>query len=563
MPPSRRAAAAPPPPLLPALYRPSLALLTDLYELTMACGYWRLGMRDHEAVFHLTFREHPFDGGFTVACGLASAIEWLERLRFDRADLEYLATLRSEDGRRLFPKGFLEELGRLRLRLDVDAVPEGTVVFPHEPLVRVRGPLLEAQIVETALLNLINFQTLVATKAARLALAAHGEPIVDFGLRRAQGPDGGISAARAAFVGGVVATSNVLAGRLLGIPVRGTHAHSWVMSFDSEREAFAAWAKAMPSNAVFLVDTYDTLAGVAHAIEAGRDLERRGYRLAGVRLDSGDLAYLSREARRMLDEAGFHETRILASNELDENVITSLELQDARIDVWGVGTRLVTAYDQPALGGVYKLGGIRAPGEPWRHVLKLSEQRAKISVPGELQVRRYAIDGEAVGDAIWDGWSGVPDDCTIVDPLDATRRKQLRAEDCSGEDLLVPVFRRGRRVFELPPLAASQARTREQLALFHAGIKRLVNPHTYPVGLEEGLFDLQTRLILEAREATKRDAPRETTTATQREAAAKRAVTRARKGTAARPAKPAKRGAAPAPGRGTKRAARAPRKGER
>lgn len=485
--------------MLHDLYRSSLALVTDLYELTMACGYWRQGLVDHEAVFHLVFRNQPFGGGFTVTAGLGYALDYLSELRFTGEDLDYLATLLGDDGKALFPPEFLSFLGDFALRCDIDAVPEGTVVFPQQPLLRVSGPLWQAQILESALLNIVNFQSLIATKAARVCLAARGEPVLEFGLRRAQGFDGAIAAARAAFIGGCAATSNVLAGRLLGIPVKGTHAHSWVMAFASEVEAFAAWAEAMPNNAVFLVDTYDSLEGVRHAIDVGRTLRARGYRLSGIRLDSGDLAYLSREARKLLDAAGFADTRIVSSNDLDERVIASLEEQDAAIDVWGVGTRLVTAYDQPALGGVYKLSAIRAPGGRWQHKVKLSEQRAKVSTPGRLQVRRFAVGGELVGDAIWDELLGLPpDEVVIVDPLDHTRRKHLAQNDSVG-DLLVPVIRGGRAVYVSPPLAAIQQRVREQLASFHAGIKRFVYPHTYPVGLERRLFDLQTRLILEAR----------------------------------------------------------------
>src|SRR5437879_4590648 len=315
------------------------ALLTDLYQLTMAYGYWKTGKADQEAVFHLLFRKQPFEGGFTLACGLADSLRYLLGFKFEKPDLEYLGQLKGNDGRRLFEPAFLKYLGRLKLRLDVDAIPEGTVVFPQEPLLRVRGPILQAQLVETALLNLVNFQSLIATKAARVCLAAQGDPVVEFGLRRAQGIDGGLTASRAAYIGGCAATSNVLAGKLYGIPVRGTIAHSWVMTFGDELEAFAAYAQAMPNNTVFLVDTYDTLRGVERAIEIGRRLREQGHELQGVRLDSGDLAYLTREARRMLDEAGFFATRILASGDLDEDLIEHLkQAQNAPISIWGVGT---------------------------------------------------------------------------------------------------------------------------------------------------------------------------------------------------------------------------------
>ena len=477
----------------------SLSLLTDLYQLTMAYGYWKLGRGEQEAVFHLTFRRHPFEGGFTVACGLHAAIDYLQSLRFDESDLSYLATLTGNDGRPLFEPPFLDYLRGMRFTCDVDAIPEGTVVFPHEPLVRVKGPILQAQIIETPLLNLVNFQTLIATKAARVCLATKGEPVLEFGLRRAQGIDGGLSASRAAYVGGCAATSNVLAGKLFGIPVKGTHAHSWVMSFDDELEAFEEYAQSLPNNCVFLVDTYDTLEGVRRAVEVGKKLRARGHEMVGIRLDSGDLAYLSIEARKILDEGGFPRAQILASNDLDEHIITSLKEQGATIAVWGVGTKLVTAYDQPALGGVYKLSAIRErPGAQWQYKLKLSEQTAKVSNPGVLQVRRFRSAGEFVADAIYNEPTGCPDPCTIVDPMDLTRRKTID-RGTTFEDLLVPVFRCGKLVYSPPALEQVRQRTADQLAGFHAGVKRFMHPHQYPVGLEKGLFDLKTELVLKAR----------------------------------------------------------------
>jgi nicotinate phosphoribosyltransferase len=477
----------------------SLTLLTDLYELTMAYGYWKSGTWEREAVFLHHFRKPPFGSGFTIACGLAPVIEFLERFRFADDDLEYLASLLGNDGRPLFEREFLDVLRNLELTCDVDAIPEGTAVFPHEPLLRVRGPLLQAQILETPLLNLINFQTLIATKAARICRAAQGEPVLEFGLRRAQGIDGAISASRAAYAGGCAATSNVLAGKLFGIPVKGTHAHSWVLAFDSELEAFDAYARAMPNNCVFLVDTYDTLQGVRHAVEIGRKLRDRGHEMVGIRLDSGDLAWLSIEARRILDAEGFPEAQILASSELDEHLIESMKLQGSRITVWGVGTRLVTGDEDPALGGVYKLTAIREPGGAWKHKVKLSEQSLKITTPGLLQVRRFRYNGEYMADMIWDELLGPPPDApTIVDPKDMTRRREIPA-GTPFHELLVPIFRQGRRVYDPPSLHDVRARTLEQLDHFHLGIKRFVNPHQYPVGLELGLFDLKTQLILDAR----------------------------------------------------------------
>ncbi|HSN25332.1 MAG TPA: nicotinate phosphoribosyltransferase, partial [Kofleriaceae bacterium] len=364
------------------VYGGSLALLTDLYQLTMACGYWKSGESEREAVFHLTFRRAPFGGGYAVCAGLAQAVQFLERLHFDAGDLAYLATLRDRENKPLFPREFLDYLGALKLSLTIDAVPEGSLVFAHEPVVRVTGPIAHAQLVETALLTIINFQTLIATKAARIVSAARGAPVLEFGLRRAQGIDGGISAARAAWIGGVAGTSNVLAGKLLGIPVAGTHAHSWVMFHGDELEAFRTYADALPGNCTFLVDTYDTLEGVRHAITVGHELRARGHELAGVRLDSGDLAHLSIETRRLFDEAGLPGAKIVASNDLDEHLIASILEQGAKIDAFGVGTKLVTAFDQPALGGVYKLAALRsADGAAWDYKLKRSDQPAKLTIP--------------------------------------------------------------------------------------------------------------------------------------------------------------------------------------
>ncbi|MFO0582975.1 MAG: nicotinate phosphoribosyltransferase [Anaeromyxobacter sp.] len=487
------------------LYRPALGLLTDFYELTMAAAALKTGLAGKEAAFTVSFRHHPFHGGFTVAAGLEHVADLVESWRYDPEDLAFLAAQRGADGEPLFEPAFLRALETLRMDVDVDGVPEGTVVFPGEPVLRVTGPVLPSFLLESAILAVVNFQTLVATKAARVALAARGEPVLEFGLRRAQGLDGALSASRAAYLGGCAATSNTLAARLFGIPARGTHAHSWVMLHGDEREAFESYARAMPGNCVFLVDTYASLAGIDHAIEAGRTLRAMGKELVGVRLDSGDLAWLSVEARRRLDAAGFEKAAILGSNELDEHIIESLKLQGATISVWGVGTKLVTGAEDGALGGVYKLGAVRdGPDAPWQPRIKLSEQTAKVNVPGVLGVRRFEKDGEFVADVIHEAGLGLPRPLVMVDPNDPTRRREVDfAADGSGglhsEELLVPVFRRGKRVWQAPPLVESRARTAAQLARFHGGVKRFVNPHLYPVGLERHLHELRTRLVLEAR----------------------------------------------------------------
>lgn len=482
------------------LYGSSLSLLTDLYQVTMATAYASAGRDDTDAVFHLYFRENPFGGGYAVACGLATALEYLSAFRFEDADIAYLATLTGGDGEPLFSSAALERVAALELSVDVDAIPEGTLVFAHEPMLRIRGPIVQCQLLETPLLNILNFQTLVATKAARVVTAAQGDPVLEFGLRRAQGVDGGLAASRAAYAGGCAATSNVLAGRLFGIPVRGTHAHSWVMAFDTELEAFEAYAEAMPNNVVLLVDTYDTIEGVRNAIIVGLRMRDRGRSLAGIRLDSGDLAALSIRARAMLDEAGLTEVAILASNELDEHIVASLKEQGARIDTWGVGTKLVTADGQPALGGVYKLSATRRPGERWRRRLKVSESSAKSTDPGILQVRRFFDErGAPAGDMIYDVDTGVPGSATIVGHEDPTLRRSFAA-DAPFEDLLVPVMRGGVPVYGLVSLSETRQRTLAQLAAFGSRVTRFLNPQSYPVGLESSVHDLRTGLIMSARE---------------------------------------------------------------
>jgi nicotinate phosphoribosyltransferase len=480
----------------------SLSLLTDLYQLTMAQGYWRKGLAEQEAVFHLYFRKNPFKGGYTLTAGLADAIDLLLQLQFTAEDLDYLRSLKGSRQQPLFAEDFLAYLQELRFTCDVDAIPEGTLVFPSEPLLRIKGPILQCQLVETPLLTILNFQTLVATKAARIVSAAQGDRVIEFGMRRAQGPDGAISAARAAFIGGVGATSDLMAGRLFGIPVRGTHAHSWVMSFAEEQEAFAAYADVYPHDSVFLVDTYNTLAGIHQAIAVARDMRAKGVALQGIRLDSGDLAFLSKEGRRLLDEAGFPDVSIVASNDLDEYLIESLKLQGARIDTWGIGTRLVTAYDQPALGGVYKLAALRRADGSWDYKLKLSEQLIKISTPGIQQVRRYYNQHGLIADMIYSEEQQVPEKATIIDPSDPTKRKTLEA-GTAYEDMLVPVFRQGALVYELPELAAIQERACQQISLLHETIRRFLNPHVYPVGLEAHLHARKMHLILNLREGGK------------------------------------------------------------
>ena len=471
------------------------ATMTDLYELTMAAGYWKLRRLDEEAIFTLFFRHAPFGGGFTLAAGLEGVIAFIERYAFSPTELAHLEGLVGNDDKPLFERAFLDYLGDLRLRVDVDAMPEGTLVFPHEPLLRVTGPLLQAQLLESALLNLVNYPTLAATKAAHVVLAAGGAPVMEFGLRRAQGPDGGLTASRAAYLGGCNATSNVLAGRLFGIPVRGTHAHSWVLSFASEQEAFDAWADVMPGNAVLLVDTFDTEDGIANAIATGLRMRERGQKLAGIRLDSGDLAYLSVRARELLDAAGFEDTQIVASNDLDPATMESLQAQGARIDSWGVGTKLVTCYDQPALGGVYKLTAIRNGG-PWRTPVKVSADTAKITVPGQLggatllRRRRHGPRGHDLGRAVRDRRLA-RDRRPGRLPPPAHRGRGLALAQSSW----CPCSATASASTTRPRLADARDHARHELGTLHPAILRQLRPHWYPAGLEWGLHTRREALI--------------------------------------------------------------------
>jgi nicotinate phosphoribosyltransferase len=466
----------------------------------MAYGYWKQGRAEREAAFQLFFRRPPFASGYAVTAGLGPALEFVQQFQFDTSDIEYLSSLTGSDDAPLFEPQFLRYLAELRLTCSVDAMPEGTVAFGQEPILRVCGPILQCQLLETALLNIVNFQTLIATKAARICAAAQGEPIIEFGLRRAQGIDGSLSASRAAYIGGCAATSNVLAGKIYGIPVRGTHAHSWIMSFNSELEAFEAYAEVLPNNCVFLVDTYDTLEGVRHAIEVGKTLRQRGHELLGIRIDSGDLAHLSIAARKLLDEAGFPTAQILATNDLDEHIIESLKHQGAKIAVWGVGTRLVTGYDQPALGGVYKLGALRDEAGNWQPKVKLSEQAAKTTIPGVLQVRRFENAKGFLADMIYDESRGVDESNTIVDVKDSTRHKRIPS-DATARDLLRPVVCNGQLANTPDDLTIVRQRVSDQLASLHSGVRRFLNPHEYPVGLDLRLQELRRQMIQDARGA--------------------------------------------------------------
>jgi nicotinate phosphoribosyltransferase len=469
----------------------------------MACGYWNSGMSDYEAAFHVTFRENPFGGEFTVACGLATAIDFLRTFHFDETEIDYLASQRGNDGEPLFSRGFLDYLRGLRLTCDIDAIPEGTLVFPNEPLIRVRGPIVQCQLLETALLNILNFESLIVTKAARVCLAAENDPVIEFGLRRAQGVDGGLTAARAACIGGCAGTSNLQAGQRFGIPVSGTQAHSWVMFFENESEAFQAYAKAMPNNCVFLVDTYNSLDGVRHAIDAARRLRQNGHEMIGVRLDSGDRVALSIATRRMLDKAGFTNAKIVCSGDLDEHVITDMKRHGAKIDMWGVGTKLTTGQPDAALGGIYKLGAVRRPGGQWQYRIKLSDEKAKASCPGLLQVRRFHdSDGRFVADSIYEIDHRVSKPCVIVD-LQTEQQTEIPA-NMEYTNLLGAIFRKGELFYQVPDLAASREHTRQQLSRLAPEMTKLDNPRAYPVGLEKSLYQLRSALITQAGEQEKK-----------------------------------------------------------
>jgi nicotinate phosphoribosyltransferase len=462
-------------------------LLTDLYELTMLAGYLEAGKTESRAVFDLYFRTNPFEGGYAVFAGLETALDFLEGMCFSEEELEYLA------GLGLFKPRFIEFLRGFMFRGRVTAPPEGSVVFANEPLLTVEGTLAEAQFVETALLNIINFQTLTATKAARVCHAAAGAEVMEFGLRRAQGPDGGVSASRAACVGGCTGTSNVLAGRLFGLPVRGTQAHSWVQAFPDELEAFRAYAETFPESTILLVDTYDTLrSGVPNAISAAHDLRKNGHELRGIRIDSGDLAYLSREARRMLDEAGFSGVKIVVSNDLDEYVIESVRSEGGVADIYGVGTRLATCAGAGggALGGVYKL--VEIDGEP---KLKVTGDIAKATLPGKKDLFRFVDpSGGFIQDVVCLDNEVIGSGDTVYDPVNPLHHTTLPA-DARLTKLRSVVMEAGHRTIGREPLENMAERCKRELKSLPSGCLRLINPHRYKVSISSSLNSLRGVLI--------------------------------------------------------------------
>lgn len=470
----------------------NLTMLTDLYQLTMMYGYFREGMQKNEGIFDLFFRPKE-DIVYAIMAGTESVVNYINDLHFSEDDIAYLRTLK------LFDENFLAYLRTFRFTGELYAMPEGTVVFPYEPLVRVRAPIMEAQLIETAMLTFVNHQTLIATKSSRICYAANGDSVLEFGLRRAQGADAAIYGARAAIIGGCNATSNVLTGQMFDIPVSGTHAHSWVMSFPDEVSAFRAYAKIFPDSCLLLVDTYDTLrSGVPNAITVFKELRAAGYEPKGIRLDSGDLAYLSKKARAMLDAAGFPNAVIAASSDLDEFLIRDLKTQGACISVWGVGTRLITSEGNPALGGVYKMSGEVVNGTLVPKI-KISDNPAKVTNPGYKKVfRLYDRDGMAVADLIALEYETIDTSkpLRIFDPVQTY--KNMTLTDFTVRELLVPIFVGGKQVYECPDIHEIAAYAKKEFASMWDEYKRLLMPHTYKVDLSDSLYDLKQRLLREA-----------------------------------------------------------------
>ncbi|OAB45036.1 nicotinate phosphoribosyltransferase [Paenibacillus antarcticus] len=472
-----------------------LALHTDKYQINMMYAHWHLGTHERKAVFEAYFRKLPFGNGYAVFAGLERIVHYISNLRFTEEDIQYLSEQEEN-----YDPGFLEELRQFKFQGTIHAMKEGALVFPSEPLIRVEARMMEAQLVETAILNFMNFQTLIATKASRIKQIAGQDMLLEFGTRRAQEADAAVWGARAAYISGFHATSNMLAGKKFGIPTKGTHAHSWVQSFKSEQESFDAYAKVLPDQVSLLVDTFDTLeSGMPHAIQTAKYLTSIGKQLSAIRLDSGDLAYLSIEARRMLDEAGLPNVKIVASNDLDENTILNLKTQGARIDTWGVGTQLITAADQPSLGGVYKLVERDVDGE-MKPTIKISGNPEKVSTPGKKDVYRIIdqTNGKAVADYIC-----FPDEeqpraggpIKLFNPQHSYLQKTIRNYEAIA--MLEPIFVDGVQVYELPTLDGIRDYHKEQLSLFRPQYLRKLNPEIYQTNISEKVWDLKKSMMAE------------------------------------------------------------------
>ena len=477
--------------------RQNLTLLTDLYELTMMQGYFKHKDRNETVIFDAFYRNNPCDGGYAIAAGLEQLVKYIKDLHFSDHDIRYLS------GLGIFDADFLDYLADFRFSGDIYAIPEGTVIFPREPLVKVIAPIMEAQLVETAILNIINHQSLIATKAARVCYAAKGDGIMEFGLRRAQGPDAGIYGARAAMIGGCIGTSNVLCGQLFDVPVKGTHAHSWIMSFPDEYTAFKTYADLYPTACILLVDTYDTLkSGVPNAIRVFTEMRESGIELKnyGIRLDSGDLAYLSKKARKMLDEAGFPDAVISASNDLDEFLIDSLKEQGAAITSWGVGTNLITSKDCPSFGGVYKLAAImdRHTGK-FIPKIKLSENAEKITNPGNKTIRRIydKENGKIIADLIClvDEEYDTNKSLLLFDPIETWKKTHLAPGSYTMREMMVPVFLKGQCVYESPKVMDIQKYCKKELSTLWEESLRLEYPHRVHVDLSKPLWDMKNQLL--------------------------------------------------------------------
>ena len=476
----------------------NLTLLTDFYELTMMQGYFRNEYANENVIFDAFYRKNPDGNGFSVCCGLEQVIEYIENLRFEKEDIDYLRSTGK------FGEDFLEYLSGFRFTGDIYAIPEGRVMFPREPVLKVKAPIMQAQLVETAILNIINHQSLIATKAARVVHAAEGDGVMEFGLRRAQGPDAGIYGARAAVIAGCIGTSNVLAGKLFSVPVMGTNAHSWIMSFEDELTAFREYARIYPDNCILIADTYDTLkSGVPNAIKVFTEMREQGIELKnyGIRLDSGDLAYLSKKAKKMFDEAGFSDVTIAASNDLDENLISSLKLQGAAVNSWGVGTNLITSKDSPSFGGVYKLAAIQDQ-ETGEYIpkIKISENSEKITNPGDKVIYRIYdkesgkifADLIALSDEVYDETK----DLLLFDPVETWKKTLMKAGEYVMEPLMIPVYKDGRCVYkDRPSVMELQQICRRDMDRLWDEAKRLVNPHHVHVDLSRKLWDLKQRLL--------------------------------------------------------------------
>ncbi|MBP5384710.1 MAG: nicotinate phosphoribosyltransferase [Lachnospiraceae bacterium] len=478
------------------MYYDNLTLLTDLYELTMMQGYFKNQNRNQKAIFDMFYRTNPLESGYAVAAGLQQLIEYIQDLHFAPEDIAYLRSLH------IFEDDFLDYLKDFKFSGSIYSIPEGTVIFPREPIVKVIAPIMEAQLVETAILNIINHQSLIATKTARVCYAARGDGIMEFGLRRAQGPDAGIYGARAAMIGGCIGTSNVLAGQMFDVPVKGTHAHSWIMSFPDEYTAFKAYADIYPSACILLVDTYDTLkSGVPNAIRVFTEMREAGIPLTfyGIRMDSGDLAYLSKKVRKMLDDAGFPDAIISASNDLDEFLIDSLKAQGATITSWGVGTNLITSKDWPAFGGVYKLSAIMGEDGHFIPKIKLSENTEKVTNPGNKKIYRIyeKESGKIKADLICLEDETYTEDQQILlfDPAEPWKKTRLTPGEFTVRELMVPVFIDGKCVYESPNVMEIRDYCQKELDTLWEETRRLVNPHKVYVDLSPRLYDIKISLL--------------------------------------------------------------------